>query len=255
MALASTLERYGNPVYKGLTKQVNGKAVWTGTVKMNSDSVLKKPLTVKVPSIFFVNSMSDFFHDEASDEMRLRVFDIARKTKHQYQILTKRPEAIEGFLSRTGIEIPKNVWIGATVEDRAAVFRIDLIRRVPAKIRFLSIEPLIGPLGPIDLSGIQWVISGGESGPGARFCDEAWVLAVDKACEKYKVPHFFKQWGAPKSNPLSLKAPAGVNLKKWLESVDPVGKGGSKLKGEYIKEMPGRFKVAEYDQGLLEVKG
>ena len=255
MALASRLESMGQSAYKGMTKNVSGKTIWTGEVRLNTDSALNKPNTVRPGSIFFVNSMSDFFHENATDDMRLRALDIMREvSRHQYQVLTKRPENIMTFLKRTGIKLPDNVWIGATVEGSNAVDRIDLIKKIPARIKFLSIEPLISDLGEVNLSGIDWVISGGESGPNSRPMKADWLRNVRDLSIKYKVRHFFKQWGIPENNPLYSEAPEGVSPSSWVYRNDPIGKGGSKLDGVYIKQMPEDFKVSEYKQELLDIK-
>ncbi len=156
---------------------------------------LGEPLRRKKPTIYFVNSMSDLFHKSIPDSYIEQVFDvIARSPQHTFQVLTKRAERMAAyFRSRP---VPRNAWLGVTVEDRKhGVPRIDRLREVDATIRFLSIEPLLEHLGEIDLSDIHWVIVGGESGPKARPMKVEWVDSVRQQCEEVDVAFFFKQWG------------------------------------------------------------
>jgi len=155
---------------------------------------LELPKKMKRPTKFFVNSMSDLFHEEMPFEFLDQVFEVIRETpQHQYQILTKRENILdEYFKSRT---VPDNVWLGVTVEFAKTKNRIDILRKIDAKIRFLSIEPLIAPMGEIDLSGIHWVIVGGESGHKARPMDPEWAIDIQRQCDEQEVSFFFKQWG------------------------------------------------------------
>lgn len=157
---------------------------------------LEQPLFRKKPTIYFVNSMSDLFHEEVSETYIHQVFDMMRKAHwHTFQLLTKRSERLREVLS--DVAIPENVWLGVTVEDRRhGVPRIDDLRQVKCHTRFLSVEPLLEDIGEVDLTGIHWVIVGGESGKGARPMDKAWAENVRQQCLKYEVPFFFKQWGA-----------------------------------------------------------
>ena len=155
---------------------------------------LEMPLKIRKPTKFFVNSMSDLFHEEMPFEFLDRVFDIIRATPHHtYQILTKREKVLENYCQIR--RIPDNVWLGVSVEFRNAKKRIDILRNVPAKIRFLSVEPLLEDLGDLDLENIHWVIVGGESGPKARPMAPQWALKIMKQCEDQNVAFFFKQWG------------------------------------------------------------
>jgi protein gp37 len=156
---------------------------------------LEEPLLRKTPTVYFVNSMSDLFHEEIPDDYIRQVFDVIRRApQHTFQVLTKRAERMADFF-RTN-DTSKNAWLGVTVEDRRyGVPRIDALRRVPAAIRFLSVEPLLEDLGEIDLAGIHWVIVGGESGPKARPMKQDWVLSVKRQCEEQGAAFFFKQWG------------------------------------------------------------
>jgi protein gp37 len=156
--------------------------------------VLNVPLTWKRPRTIFVNSMSDLFHEEVPTEFIRSVFDVmARAHRHRFQILTKRAERLSDL--GHSIEWPPNVWMGVTVERADYLERIDTLRRVPAAVRFLSLEPLLGPLGDLNLDGIDWVIVGGESGPGARAMGADWARDIREQCQAAGVPFFFKQWG------------------------------------------------------------
>lgn len=164
------------------------------------EHMLEQPLKWKKPQRIFVNSMSDLFHKEVPFEFIARVFEVMRRCDwHQFQILTKRADRLEELSS--GLPWPDNVWQGVSVENADYAFRIDHLRRTPAKTRFLSIEPLLGPIPHLDLTGIDWAIVGGESGPGARPMQKEWVDEILAQCEQAGVPMFFKQWG-------------GVNKKK-----------------------------------------
>jgi protein gp37 len=241
MRTANRLQEFGVESYQGVVKVANGSPVWTGRVNRATEAAFRKPFKIKKPSLIFVNSMSDFFHPQALDEWRIDAMTIMVKTPHQYQVLTKRPEEIAPFLKRVTqprLAIPDNMWLGATVERADCVHRIDTLRKVPATIRFLSVEPLIGPVGPMDLTGIHWVILGGESGPGARPMQADWARDVRDQCRAQKVPLFFKQWGKASNNPLFAQAPAGHSGNAWVEQHDPVGKGGSLLDGMDWKLYP-----------------
>ncbi len=156
--------------------------------------MLGRPLEWRKPRLAFVNSMSDLFHDDVPTSFIERVFNVMREAKkHRFQVLTKRAQRLARLAER--LPWPRNVWMGVTVESGEYVHRIDLLRSVPAAVRFLSLEPLLGPLPELSLDRIGWVIVGGESGPGARPMAEAWVLQVEQACDQADVPFFFKQWG------------------------------------------------------------
>ncbi len=158
------------------------------------EDVVDLPKSWRVPRMIFVNSMSDLFHKDVPVDFIQRVFETMRDCpQHTFQILTKRSDRLLALSSK--IEWPRNVWIGVSVEDSRVLSRIDDLRRVPAEIRFLSCEPLIGPLSRIDLTNIHWVIVGGESGPFARPMNIEWVREIFRACRKADVPFFFKQWG------------------------------------------------------------
>ncbi len=156
---------------------------------------LTQPLRRKRPTVWFVNSMSDLFHEAISDAFLDAVFDTIRRTpQHTYQILTKRAPRLPAYFGPRAV--PANVWLGVSVEDRAyGVPRIADLRQVAAPIRFLSVEPLLEDLGEIDLRGIHWVIVGGESGPHARRMDPVWVDRIKAQCDAAGATFFFKQWG------------------------------------------------------------
>jgi protein gp37 len=152
------------------------------------------PLKWKRPRKIFVNSMSDLFQEGIPLEFIQRVFDVMqRASQHQFQILTKRPELALQYAEH--LPWPSNVWLGTSVENALYVHRIHTLRIIPAKIRFLSVEPLLGPIPRLPLTGIHWVIVGGESGPGARPMKEEWVIQIRDRCLERGVPFFFKQWG------------------------------------------------------------
>jgi protein gp37 len=158
------------------------------------EDVLQHPLEWKKPQVIFVNSMSDLFHKEVPFDFIKEVFDVMRRASwHRFQVLTKRSRRLLEI--QQDIDWPVNVWMGVSVENKDYTFRIDHLRQVDAFIRFLSIEPLLGPLPHLNLRNIDWVIVGGESGPGARSMKEEWVLDIRDQCLASNVPFFFKQWG------------------------------------------------------------
>jgi protein gp37 len=180
--MAKRLQAMGNQRY------VNGFAL-----TLHADLV-DAPRSWKTPRLVFVNSMSDLFHHDVPLDFIQQVFQTMRDCpQHVFQILTKRSDRV----CELGKQIawPRNVWMGVSVENAAVLHRVDDLRIVPAAVRFLSCEPLIGSLATIDLRGIHWVIVGGESGPGARPIKIEWVREIYRACRKQKVPFFFKQWG------------------------------------------------------------
>ncbi len=158
-------------------------------------SRLNDPLKRKKPTVYFVNSMSDIFHEEMPIDYLNKIFDVIEKTPyHTYQILTKRAENMFQYLTKR--PIPKNIWLGVTVENRKeGLPRIDKLRNLKASVLFLSVEPLLEDLGKINLKNIDWVIVGGESGNRARPMDKNWVLNIKKQCENEDIAFFFKQWG------------------------------------------------------------
>jgi protein gp37 len=155
---------------------------------------LELPMSWRRPRVIFVNSMSDLFHEGIPDTYVNAVFDVMTRAHwHQFQILTKRHERLAALAPR--LPWPSNVWMGVSIENRRFVHRADYLRRVPAAVRFISAEPLLGPLEGLDLSGIHWLIAGGESGFRHRTARPEWVLQLRDQCLDQKVPFFFKQWG------------------------------------------------------------
>jgi protein gp37 len=155
---------------------------------------LSIPVNTKRPTKFFVNSMSDLFHEKMPFEFLDKVFEVISETpRHQYQILTKREKVL--FRYFTNRYVPQNVWLGVTVENAKAKNRIEFLRGIEAKIRFLSIEPLLEDIGQLNLLGIHWVIVGGESGNRARPMNPEWAYNVKQQCIEQNVAFFFKQWG------------------------------------------------------------
>lgn len=183
------------------------------TITLHED-IMELPLKWKKPQMVFVNSMSDLFLENIPSHFIKKIFNVMHKAYwHTFQVLTKRAEGL-AVLSR---ELPwsPNIWMGVTVEKEDYTFRIDHLRKTDAHIKFLSIEPLLGPIPNLDLEGIDWVIVGGESGPGARPIKREWVLDIRNQCQRAGVPFFFKQWG-------------GVNKKK----------AGRELEGRIWDEIP-----------------
>jgi protein gp37 len=158
------------------------------------EDVLELPLSWRKPQRVFVNSMSDMFHKDVPERFIQNTFDVMRRAAwHQFQVLTKRSDRLLEL--SPAIAWPGNVWMGVSVERQDYVSRIDDLRGTGAAVKFLSLEPLLGPLDDLNLGGIDWVIVGGESGPGARPMDERWVLDIRAQCRAAGVPFFFKQWG------------------------------------------------------------
>jgi protein gp37 len=172
----------------GQTKYRNGFALTL------HEETLDHPLSWQTPRLVFVDSMSDLFHKDVPQAFIERTFDVMnRATTHTFQVLTKRARRLSQL--DTVLYWPQNVWMGVTVENAETLWRIENLRSTKARVKFLSLEPLLSPLGTLDLSGIDWVIVGGESGPGARPLREDWVTDIRDQCVAAGVPFFFKQWG------------------------------------------------------------
>lgn len=180
--MAKRLQAMGQPNY------VNGFRVKT------HEHVLEYPLQWKKPQVIFVNSMSDLFHLDVPTSFIQDVFRVMREANwHTFQVLTKRTERLVELDST--LEWAPNIWMGVSVEDNRVKYRVDHLRQTTALTKFLSCEPLIGTLMPLNLEGIDWVIAGGESGPGARYMSEQWVYEIRDECISSDTPFFFKQWG------------------------------------------------------------
>ena len=211
LTLAKRLKAMGSPRYQN---DGDPRTSGPGFGITCHEDLVELPLHWRKPRLVFVNSMSDLFHPEVPDEFIARAFDTMKTAdRHTFQILTKRPQRLAQMAHQ--LPWPSNVWMGVSVENARYRFRIDHLRRVPAKVRFLSVEPLIADVGELDLTGIHWVIVGGESGHNARPIKEEWVTSIRDQCVAAEVAFFFKQWGGrtPKA-------------------------GGRELGGEYWDELP-----------------
>jgi protein gp37 len=163
---------------------------------------LNLPLQWKKPRRIFVNSMSDLFHKDVPNDFIHQVFDVmTRATQHNFQILTKRPRRLERYTTEfwPNLAEHQHIWLGTSIEDNTYTWRANHLRRTPAAVRFISAEPLLGPLDGLDLTDIHWLIAGGESGVGHRPCDPAWVRLLRQQCQDTSVAFFFKQWGGQTS--------------------------------------------------------
>jgi len=197
---AGCLHCYAERMAKRL--QAMGQQRYRNGFKVTLQSeALEEPYKWKKPRVVFVNSMSDLFHKQVPLGFIREIFSVMNDNKrHTFQILTKRSERLRELAPL--LDWPKNIWMGVTIENNDYIDRADDLRTIDAAIKFLSLEPLLGPVPDLELDGIDWVIVGGESGPGARSMKETWVLEIKNRCEEeYKIPFFFKQWG-------------GVNKKK-----------------------------------------
>ncbi len=205
--MSQRLRVMGNPNY------TNGF-----TITMHEDA-LELPLKWKKPQTIFVNSMSDLFHENVPDDFIFRVFEIMQRADwHCFQILTKRSERLMDISAK--LRWMPHIWMGVTVEEQNYIYRIDHLRRTSANVKFLSLEPLLGPISNLCLEGIDWVIVGGESGPKSRPMKKSWAIDIRNQCQEKKVPFFFKQWG-------------GINKKK----------AGRELEGRTWDELPSLLPV------------
>jgi protein gp37 len=195
MRMAARLEAMGVEKYVGTTRKSGGRAKWTGKMVMD-EKALTVPESWSKPRRVFVNSMSDLFHEAVEADFIQKVWTVmARTPHHTYQILTKRPERMAKVLSSGSFPILPNVWLGTSVEDARVLYRLDDLRNVPAAVRFVSYEPLIGSVAGGDLTNIHWAIVGGESGPNARPMDPKWIDEIYDQCTDADAAFFFKQWG------------------------------------------------------------
>jgi protein gp37 len=193
--MAARLQAMGIEKYKGTTRKSGQRAVWTGRINIDEKNI-EAPLRWRKPRRVFVNSMSDLFQPSLSPRTLQRVWSVMRDAHwHTFQVLTKRPELMLSRLSSGKLPELPNVWLGTSVESDDYVGRIDTLRRVPARVRFVSFEPLLGPIENPDLRGIHWAIVGGESGPAARHMEPCWVEELRDACREHGTAFFFKQWG------------------------------------------------------------
>ncbi|HUK11581.1 MAG TPA: DUF5131 family protein [Stellaceae bacterium] len=193
MRMAARLEAMGMEKYSKLTRKSGNRMVWTGKVHLDGNA-LSAPLRWAKPRMVFVNSMSDLFQDAVPPKFIHATWDVMGATpRHTYQILTKRPERMATVVG--SLPTLPNVWLGVSVESAHYLWRLDVLRGIPAAIRFVSFEPLLGSVAKADLTEIDWAIVGGESGPRARKMDSAWVKEIHSACRLVGTAFFFKQWG------------------------------------------------------------
>jgi len=193
MRMAARLQAMPLDKYVGLTRRSGGRSVWTGRVRLD-ERALDAPKSWRRPRRIFVNSMSDLFHEGVPESFVARVWKVMAETpQHTYQILSKRPERM-AIATRT-LPLLSNVWLGTSVENSDYLDRLDHLRATEAAIRFVSFEPLIGSVAGANLTGIDWAIVGGESGPRARAMAEEWVHEIEQRCRRHGTAFFFKQWG------------------------------------------------------------
>ena len=183
---------------------------------------LEQPMTWKKPTMVFVNSMSDLFHKDIENDYIHQVFDTMEQADHHvFQVLTKRSSLMRNFINDrfAAVTCPKHIWLGVSIESRQQLSRLRHLKQTKATLRFVSFEPLLGPLGKVNLNNIHWVIAGGESGHYARPMDKSWVRELRDQCVEQGVPFFFKQWGgkSPKANGNELDS------RQWLEMPECVG--------------------------------
>ena len=184
------------------------------------EHMLEVPLKWRTPRMVFVNSMSDLFHEKVPVSFLKRVFDVMHRASHHvFQVLTKRSERLTRLAPE--LDWPENVWMGVTVEHADYLDRVEHLRATPARIKFLSLEPLLGPMPHVDLAGIDWVIVGGESGPGARPMRAEWATEIRDRCASAGVPFFFKQWGGRNKK----KAGRVLDGRTWDEMPEGVQAG------------------------------
>ncbi len=240
----------GLPLYSGLA--VSGK--FTGEVRLVRER-LSQPLKWQRPRRIFVNSMSDLFHASVPDSFIREVFAVlAKADRHVFQVLTKRPQRMKTWCGANYPEALANVWLGTSIEADKYAFRADQLRATPAAVRFLSCEPLLGPLPSLDLAGIDWAIAGGESGPNARPMHPDWVRDLRDRCLADGVAFLFKQWGEWHPMPIfdanmmtgrAFKVPGGTvaarpgNYGKyhWLDDETMAVKVGKKVAGRKLDGM------------------
>lgn len=229
------------PKYTGVTQTgKTGRLEWSGRINWDSTAA-RQPLGWRKGELLFVNSMSDLGHPRIRHEDLAEMLDVMDQTadRHVYQVLTKRPNIIAKRLKELGRTWPVNAWLGTSVGVRKGLHRIAELQTIEAK-RFLSLEPLVEDLGPIDLAGIGWVIAGGESGRGSRIRrpEPDWFRGIRDQCQEYQVPFFFKQWGTWTFNPLTEEH--GLEKARLFEEEngDVESHGGALLDGCLWREMP-----------------
>lgn len=199
--------------YEGLARMTESGPRWTNEVRLVQEAV-DTPVRWRQPRRVFVNSMSDLFHEDVPLEFIQRVFEtMNRCPQHQFQVLTKRAER----LAEVGSSLPwsENIWMGVSVESEEHCCRAERLREISAHVRFVSVEPLLGPIPDLPLDGIHWVIVGGESGHGARPMDPGWVGEIRRQCQTAGVPFFFKQAGAVLAARWGCRSRKGSEMAEW----------------------------------------
>jgi len=213
MRMAARLQAMGQWKYVGTTRKSGRRHVWTGKVVLDFDA-LEIPLKWRKPKRIFVNSMSDLFQDAVPVDFIGEVWRTMEQAHwHTFQILTKRPDRMASVLKSEGFSVLPNVWLGTSIEDAERLPRLEALRETPAHVRFISFEPLLGPIPDVDLLGIHWAIVGGESGPGSRPMEGAWVEGIKRSCRRNSVAFFFKQWGGYNKKATGRK----LNGRTWDE--------------------------------------
>jgi len=216
-----------------MAKRLQRMGVWqyrNGFKVTLAPDALSEPTRWREPRVVFVNSMSDLFHERVPLNYIQQVFTVMASTpRHTYQVLTKRAERLAEVASN--LNWAPNIWMGVSVEDQQHTKRIPFLQATSAHVRFLSIEPLIGPITALPLAGIDWVIVGGESGPRARPMQKDWVERIRSSCQRKGIPFFFKQWGKPHFN----ADPADPTIDK---SHPMHAKGGCQLDGVVYRQVP-----------------
>ena len=233
----SVAHRAMQPAHEGLTIRTERGTDWTGEVRCLPER-LEQPLRWRKPRKVFVNSMSDLFHPDVPDDFIGQVFDVMmRAEEHTFQVLTKRPQRMRAFvdqwLGESWAQWIGNLWLGTSIESDRYTFRADHLRATPAAVRFLSLEPLLGPLPSLDLTGIDWVIVGGESGHGARPMHPQWVRDIRDRCIDAGVPFHFKQWGA------WVQGGDGVTYGRWVHP-ERGGTSGARAAGAVLMTQVGK---------------
>ena len=229
MRLARRLELMGQPKYAGITRISGGRAKWNGKVTLDV-AALQVPKRWVVGRTIFVNSMSDLFHEQVPLDFIQQVFTImVEATQHTFQILTKRAERAAELSAR--LPWPENVWMGVSVESADYIGRIDELRKTNAAVKFLSLEPLLGPLENLDLRGIDWAIAGGESGPTVRPMKPDWVRSIRDQCLAAGIAFHFKQWGGTNKK----KAGRVLDGRTWDEQP---AKRSAQLKEQRVGMLP-----------------
>jgi len=209
--MAARLQAMGLKKYQGTTRRSGRRAVWTGRINID-ERAIEAPLTWRKPMRVFVNSMSDLFQEGIEENVVSHIWEVMAKASwHSFQILSKRPDRMHSILSKGSLPVLPNVWLGTSVESEDYIERIDLLRATPARVRFISFEPLLGPISRPNLKDIHWVIVGGESGPEARPIEKWWVEELRDASIEQDVAFFFKQWGGKRKSKTGRK----LNGRTW----------------------------------------